>query len=114
MALAWLLLALVVVPTLADMTSVKGLTNVMAQIEDIRSNVGLAPSLVGAVANMVDERVLADRRAIEALTAANMPQLLGKLPRRRGRDAWSQLLLAFEPVAETLDAILNCAPDTHV
>ena len=104
-ALAWAAIIaadMVVVPTLADLTSVKGLTNVLHQIDDVRANAGMAPTLIGVIANMVDERVLSDRAALAALTQPGMPQVLGKLPRRRGRTAQTDLRNAFSPIAQKL------------
>jgi len=104
-ALAWAAIIaadMIVVPTLADRTSVKGLKNILKQIEDVRANLGMAPTLIGVVANMVDERVVGDREALAQLAERGMPEVLGKLPRRRGRDALPALRRAFSPIAHRL------------
>ena len=112
-ALAWAAIIaadVIVVPTLPDTTSVKGLHNVMRQIEDVRANLHMAPTLIGTVANMVDRRVLADRAALAALAEPGMPPMLGTLPRRRGRRAWTQLQQEFRPIAGRLvSAVKECA-----
>lgn len=101
-ALAWAALVaadVVVVPTLPDMTAIKGLRNVIRQIDDVRVNLGEAPTLVGVLANMVNTRIASDREAMEELQTGDMPRLLGTLPRRRGRRAWAELTAAFAPIA---------------
>lgn len=103
-SLAWAAIIaadMIIVPTLADMTSVKGLGNIMRQIEDLRANVGTAPTLIGVVANMVD-RTLKAQTALQALQAPDMPPLLGTLPKRSGRDAWTELKRAYKPIAQVL------------
>jgi chromosome partitioning protein len=108
-ALAWAAIIaadLLVVPTLPDMTSVKGLRNVMRQIDDLRGQLGMAPALIGVVANMVNARITKHREALAALQADGMPPLLGMLPLRQGRDAWTELRAAYTPIAQALAAAM--------
>ena len=113
-ALAWAAIIaadLVVVPTLPDRTSVKGAQNVMRQIEDLRSQLGMAPAMIGTVANMVDLRIVKHREALGLLTADGMPRMLGTLPVRQGRNSFTALQAAYRPIADALvDAITPLAP----
>lgn len=104
-ALAWAAIIaadLVVVPTLLDRTSIKGTQNVLRQIADLRDQIGMAPAMVGTIANMYDSRVDKHRAALDLLTAMGMPKMLGTLPVRQGRRAWRQLKAEYSPIADTL------------
>jgi chromosome partitioning protein len=104
-ALAWAAIIaadLVVMPTLPDKTSVKGAQNVMRQIDDLRAQLGMAPAMIGTIANMVNPRIAKHSEALQLLTAAGMPKMLGALPIRQGRKSWTELKIAFKPVANEL------------
>ena len=111
-ALAWAAIIaadLVVVPTLLDRTSVKGAQNVMRQIDDLRAQLGMAPAMIGTVANMADMRVVKHRDALSLLAAAGMPRLLGTLPVRQGRNAFEALRAAFQPISNELESAITAA-----
>lgn len=113
-SLAWAAIIaadLVVVPTLLDKTSIKGTRKVLGQIADLRNQLGMAPAMIGTVANMFDKRVGKHHEALADLTADGMPALLGTLPVRQGRNAFADLKAAYKPVANRLEEAIFARPE---
>lgn len=82
--------------------AINGVRRILGIVEQIRSERGSAPTVIGVIATRVDERLNRHLKGLAELNAEGMPLLLGEVPKRAGEDASAQLDAAYAPIAERI------------
>lgn len=98
----------VIIPAVPQAWAINGVRRVCEKVAEIGAMLGKAPQILGTVATMV--RPTAEHATgLEALSAVDMPRLLGKVAMRGGLTAHQDLLGAYLPVSEDVQDLFEGA-----
>lgn len=91
----------VVVPAQPSAMSVRGVERIVYKVNEIHEKLGYGPRILGIVATLVREDIPSHAAGLAMLQTTRLP-LLGKIPRREGAQAETQLGECYAGVTERL------------
>ncbi len=80
--------------------AIAGVRRICEIVGDIERERGQAPQILGVLATRADAQLTRHNEGMKELSAADMPPILGIIPKRAGQDANARLNEAYKPVAE--------------